>query len=132
MAKFIGAVSLTAQKGYIEVVRSDAVEGGKVYDADTALDLAKDALAHAKRLKVKIKAFVPGVEPSEVSNKATLYAVDKLAKLEGKVPVIMKAKRLPVPYLAFLDPQASSSGSSKAKGLGDNDAKAKAAEPKGL
>jgi len=132
MPKFNGLVKLTAHKGYVEVVRADAVAGGTEYDAADGDGIAKRVLTHADKLKLKIKAFIPDVEPSETGSKGeTLFTTAKLKKLALE-PMVLKAKSRPLPYLAFLKPRPAAT--SKAQGLGEaKAAKAKAPEvPQGL
>lgn len=134
--KFVGTVKLAANKGYIEVVRSDAVKNGVEYDAgDDVVDLAKAAIGHAERLGLLIKAFVPEVEPAKKGDKGeSLYKPGTLKGLQRE-PVVLKA-RFPLPFLAFL-PAKEKKASNKPEGLGAVDGKAKAkpakpAEPEGL
>jgi hypothetical protein len=124
MPKFNGLVKLTAHKGYVEVVRADAVAGGVEYNADDANEIAKMAVTHADKLKFKVKAFIPNVEPSETGSKGeTLFTTAKLKKLALE-PMVLKARSRPLPYLAFLEPRPAATA--KAQGLGD----AKASKPK--
>ena len=129
MAKFIGEVKLTAKKGYIELMRADAVEGGVTYSADDAQQVLKDAVSHAKRLKLKIKAFIPQVEPTSVEGKVTLFSPETIAKLTNRVPVVMKARKMPLPYMAMLLPQGPASVARKAEGLGTPKGKPAPKEP---
>lgn len=128
MAKFIGEVKLTAHKGHIEIVRSDAVQGGTAFDAGDAAAILKAAIGHAKALKLNIKAFVPQIEPTAVDGKVTLFSPAALAKLTNRVPVVMKARKMPLPYLAMLVPQGPAAVAKKPEGLGAP-AKGKAKEP---
>ena len=131
MPAFNGIVKLTAHKGYIEVVREDAVKGGAEYNAAEPIEIAKAALKHAKALKVKIKAFAPDVEPTSVGPKGeTLFSAAKLEKIT-QVPVVLKAKSRPLPYLAFLAPLPAK-GAGGAAGLGEAKAAKPKAEPQGL
>jgi hypothetical protein len=135
MSTFIGEVKLTIVNGYIDVVRADAVEGGIAYNAADAGKIVAAAIQHAKALKVKIKAFVPEVEPSAVVGKANVYSVAALESVQERAPVVLKAKGRPLPYLAFLKPlNTSVVRKAKPQGLGEVPAvkPVKPAKPQGL
>lgn len=132
MPAFNGIVKLQGHKGHIEVVRADAIPGGVEYDAADPVAIAKAAVKHAKELKLNVKAFVPGVEPTAKGPKGeTLYSAAKLEKLV-QVPVVLKAKGRPLPYLAFLDALPSKGAGSGARGLGEAKGSKPKAEPQGL
>ena len=133
--KFIGNVKLSGHRGYIEVVRPEAVKGGVEYDAqENVVDLAKAAIGHAERLGLMVKAFVPGKEPTKKGAKGeNLWSPAALKKLAAE-PVVL-ISRIPVPYLAFLEKRVEGAAKNKPEGLGGLDApkvKAKPAEPQGL
>jgi hypothetical protein len=130
--QFTGNVKLTASKGYIEVVRSDAVEGGTEFSAENTNALVAAAVTHATKLGVLIKAWAPDFEADKVltaSNGHTQIALFSAARIkamqEAAAPVVAKARYRPLPYLAFLNKTRN-----KAQGLGDTAAvKAKAKKP---
>lgn len=133
MATFIGTVALALRDGFIEVVRADQVaKESPTYDATDGASIASIAIAHAKARKVLIKAYVPTVEPAKRGTKGETYFKPETLEELAETPVILKARKAPLPYLAFLSGKAPERVS-KPIGLGPIAAKpAKPAKPKGL
>lgn len=125
MPKFLGTVSLVADKGFI------ALKSGGDYAAQEERDeLVTDILTAAKEHKLRVAAFVPEADGGKKEGYATTWSVTQLAKLlkDGREAVVMQSRkaRFPAPYLAFMIPAADDKPAAKPKAGPDLSRKAKA------